>query len=272
MKNYLLQFREETPEWLRNFKAGDSVSFADFMSGRVGYYPGSGNDGNLVAIANKSHCVHAFLYVDYLIKREDLEAELARVNCFNGYHSIGRVEWTEKDLTPNGQHPFKIWRKPRIDPMYFVDRTITPYCFMEVFERNEDKDDSWGAERFAVTFLLADGIATYYQLFCCEYKKSPWLFLLQDHGFGCNYDCFGDGGVLDAVISYNNCYPEYVLCAYNTRIWHGYKMVEDVGPTYGGMHHFERRLYRCQREALEEEKRRRFRNALSNMGLLNPDA
>lgn len=40
-----------------------------------------------------------------------------------------------------------------------------PYCFMEVYERNVDKGDNWGAKRFAVTFLFADGIASYYQLF-----------------------------------------------------------------------------------------------------------
>lgn len=81
---------------------------------------------------------------------------------------------------------------------------------------------------FAVNYLFADGIATYYQIFVKEYSKAPWLFLLQDHGFGCNYDSFGKGGILDEIIFTNHCYPTYVICASNTRIWEGYDKVENV--------------------------------------------
>ena len=71
------------------------------MGGRVGYYPGSGFDGNLVAVANKAHCVHSFLYVDYLVKKEELENMMDK-GSFRGYHSIGRIEWSELDIMPNG--------------------------------------------------------------------------------------------------------------------------------------------------------------------------
>ena len=47
--------------------------------------------------------------------------------------------------------------------------------------------------------------ATYYQLFVREYSKAPWQFCLQDHGFGGNYNRFGKGGILDAIIRKNNC-------------------------------------------------------------------
>ena len=39
---------EEMPQWLRDYKLGDKVSFNDFMASRIGYYPGSGYDGCLV--------------------------------------------------------------------------------------------------------------------------------------------------------------------------------------------------------------------------------
>jgi len=79
-----------------------------------------------------------------------------------------------------------------------------------------------------------------------EYSKAPWVFLLQDHGFGCNYDCFGKGGILDAIIQENHCYPQYVICASNTRIWNGYEQVENVSPVYGGMHQQRRDIYHQQ--------------------------
>ena len=45
-------------------------------------------------------------------------------------------------------------------------------------------------------------LATYYQLFVREYSKAPWLFCLQDHGWGGNYDRFGKDGILEAI-TYN---------------------------------------------------------------------
>ena len=37
MINYLKTYREETPQWLKDYKSGDFVPFSDFMAGRVGY-------------------------------------------------------------------------------------------------------------------------------------------------------------------------------------------------------------------------------------------
>ena len=82
---YLSQLREEILQWLADYRPGGRVSFSDFMSGRVGYYPGSGLDGHLVKVGGMSHSVHCFLYVDYLETREHIVRELA-VNGFRGYH------------------------------------------------------------------------------------------------------------------------------------------------------------------------------------------
>ncbi len=43
--NYLKQYREEEPEWLKGYFQGKQPSFKDIMSSRIGYYPGSGYDG-----------------------------------------------------------------------------------------------------------------------------------------------------------------------------------------------------------------------------------
>lgn len=67
-------------------------------------------------------------------------------------------------------------------------------------------------------FLLADGIKAYEQLFVNQYKKAPWLFLLQDHGFGGNCDMFGRGGALDRTIQKEEDKPEFVICGANTNI------------------------------------------------------
>ena len=228
---YLKDYREEEPEWIGNYLRGEQITFKDIMSSRIGYYPGSGFDGELMKVGNKSHSVHSFIYVDYMLKRKELEDHLAEEDSILGYHPVGQIEWQESDLMPNGQYPLDINIRPLYgEPNRFVRKGETPYCFSVVMERNEDKDDTWGAKHFVVTFLFADGIATYYQLFAKEYAKAPWLFLLQDHGWGGNYDKFGARGLLDRIIQRNHCFPTFVLCAGNTRIWRRYDKIEEVSP------------------------------------------
>ena len=82
MISYLSKFREETPVWLENYLHGEQLSFRDIMSSRVGYYPGSGYDETLMKVGNMSHSVHSFLYVDYLLKREDLGNHIAQKTVF----------------------------------------------------------------------------------------------------------------------------------------------------------------------------------------------
>ena len=241
MVSYLSNFREETPAWIGRYLSGEHISFKDIMSSRVGYYPGSGTDGTLIMVGNQSHSVHSFLYVDYDLGRNELNEQIDNIR---GYHKIGQIEWSEVDLLPNGQYPLdRDLPNPSIDPMFFVNTEEQAYCFSVFFERDNNKDDSWGAEHFVVTFLFADGIATYYQLFVKEYNKAPWLFLLQDHGLGGNYDCFGRGGLLDAIINKSELYPDLVICGANTKIWRDYLKIEMVLPVYGGMHNNRRDLY-----------------------------
>ena len=52
MTDYLKNWREEMPSWLAGYHHGDYVAFNDFMSSRVGYYPGGRFDGCLIETAN----------------------------------------------------------------------------------------------------------------------------------------------------------------------------------------------------------------------------
>lgn len=247
MIEYLKQYKEEIPSWLKNYQKGDKISFITVMDGRIGYYPGSGTDDNLVTVANRAQCVHTFLYVDYIVKKEELVSMLDS-GAFRGYHTIDRIEWSAQDVMFDGPCPIPVNYRLKYDPMHFVDRSVTPYCFTEILERNPEMSEEWGADRFCITFLFADGIATYYQLFIKQLQKAPWMFLLQDHGFGCNYDKFSKGKLLDKLIEGSGIRPEYVICATgpNTSIWDGYRRIAAAKATYGGMHQSERLLYQKQ--------------------------
>jgi hypothetical protein len=195
------------------------------MSSRIGYYPGSGFDGELMKVGNKSHSVHSFIYVDYMLKRKELEDHLAEEGSIRGYHQVGQIEWKESDLMPNGQYPIDFVIRPRHASLNsFVRKEETPYCFSVVMERNEDKDDIWGAKHFVVTFLFADGIATYYQLFEKEYAKAPWLFLLNDGYIGTNFE---------RELQRGHCYPQFVIFADDASRWEGYEKIENTHFIFG---------------------------------------
>lgn len=243
MTQYLRNYREEEPAWIGKYLRGEQITFKDIMSSRVAYYPGSGFDGTLLKVGNMSHSVHSFLYVDYGVSRKKLEDHLAEKNSIRGYHPIGRIEWKGTDLLPNGQPPVNI-KLASTNPYIYVDRNERPYCFSLIMERDEGQDDSRGARHFVITFLFEDGITAYSELFVQEYSKAPWIMLLQDHCLGLNYDSFGRGGILDAIICESHLYPTFVICGDGTRIWKGYKKVKEAQPVYGGMHNNRRDLFK----------------------------
>lgn len=238
---YLSLSREDVPNWLQCYNPGDYVPFSDFMSGRIGFYPGCGSDGQLIKLCNLSHSVHTFLYVDYMLTREDLEELLHGPHSIRGYHIIGKVDYHQKDLLPQGIYPLYTCRDLSFEPTEFTAGT-TPFCTMYVWERDSNKDEIWGAEKIATTFINTDGIATYYQLFVKEYRKAPWIMLLQDHGLGCNYEAFGENSILNEIAVNYDIFPEYILWGVNgTSLWHGYSILGCL-PEKGGMHNTDRRL------------------------------
>ena len=95
----LSRMPEDMPQWLRDYRPGDRVSFADFMSSRTAYYPGSGFDGCLVSTCNRAHCVHCFIQVDYGIAERDLKSEAEQFNA-NEFIPFPRDHYEEGPLNP----------------------------------------------------------------------------------------------------------------------------------------------------------------------------
>lgn len=239
---YLNQYREEIPEWIRNYSPEKKITFRDVMSGRTSYYPGFGRDGSLLEAANRSHAVHSHIHLDYWNKRKE---DIRQVGRIKGYHSIGHIEWKISDILPLGFYRHNNHRSSVRHGSGFISTRRAPHYFTDILERNPEYDDSHGAERMAVTTLCADGIDFYYQLFIRHYNKVAWLFMLQDHGMGGNYDRFGKGGLLDSLLRSNGYFPKFVICenCHGTTIWDYYRKIEGLNPIIGGMHRNVRDLY-----------------------------
>ncbi len=228
LKDYLKQQREEVPSWLKGFKSGDSFSRNDFFSSRVVYYPGSGEDGHPVKLFATAHFAHCFVYVDYGLSQARLESALEDpLNKFLGYKTISRIQISENNLVPAG------W-VPHVE-MHEVNRfrnrlgrvAESPFCFLEILEREEGRDEDHGPARLAILFLGADGIASYDALFCQNTSEGPpFLLVLQDHGFSGNYSPFGKGGLLEKIAKRSQTFPSWLLVGNNTKPWDGFGEVQ----------------------------------------------
>ncbi len=241
MIDYLKMFAEETPDWLKNYNVGDAIDMQEVLNSRILFYPGSGNDGQPIRTFNQSQCVHVFFYVDYGISRQSLENVLES-HGFLGYHRIDRVDISKQQLIPNGWIPAPIEKKK--PPRYwFVEENEVPYCFVDIYERDDNYDDSHGSDRFAVIFLFADAIAAYDAIFCNNRNKPPFILVLQDHGFGGEYDSYGEKGAMKGYADFSQVYPDILLAADHTPVWSDYELAQDVPSVIGGINHNIRRLY-----------------------------
>lgn len=233
---YLKDYREEEPEWIGKYLRGEQITFKDIMSSKVAFYPRYymrlNCDGTLIKVGNKSHSVHSFLYVD-LIKRKELEEQIAKENSFRGYHLVKQIEWQESDIMPSGQH--HILRPiPKIQEI--------PYCFSIIMERDENKDDTWGAEYFIVTFFFGNSMEVYNKLFGKDYLKTPWLFLVNESD---------RRGFFERSIQKRHSYPQFVIFDEifdrGANIWRGYEKV-NVSPV---SNEYMRSLYLYSYNAVE---------------------
>ncbi len=240
---YLSNTPEAMPSWLGAFQPGDAFDRQQFFSHRVVYYPGSGLDGHPVKLFGSTHSAHSFVYVDYGQTQSELEEQLGhRLDGFRGYHTLARINLTEADLVRDG------WVSsvdPRLLPpdLYLLYTTFarnfsSPFGFLEILERNMDRNENYGPVRLAILFLGADGFAAYEALFCNrrsrQIRHDLFAITLQDHGFGGNYAQFGGGdyavgsNLLEHIARHGNVLPQFLLVGDNTVPWQGFERVRDV--------------------------------------------
>ena len=227
-KEYLEQYREDVPEWLKAYQPGTSRPFADFLKSRIVYYPGSGIDGDPVEVFGASHSAHCFIYADCWLSKDELTKEL-HAHGFRGYNILDEVSFSEREVMSAIS-----WRKHFLSEEDLRARGTAerrgvnppePYALLVILERKASFDDEHGPERLAILFLGADGIASYEAVFANGNASQLFGFLLQDHGFGGNYDRFGRGGLLEKIMNASKVYPHFILTSHDS-LYDGYARVE----------------------------------------------
>ncbi len=257
-KEYLEQYREDIPEWLREFQPGKSRPLVDLIKSRIVYYPGSGIDGDPVEVFGASHSAHCFVYADYLLPKDELTKEL-HAHGFRGYNILDEVSFSKSEVTSaiSWRRHFLSEEDLRTAAKGTAEmRSCThpePYALMVVLERKLNFGDDHGPDRLAMLFLGADGIATYEAIFANGNVPQFFGFLLQDHGFGGNYDRFGRGGLLEKIMNASKVYPHFILTEYDSP-YDGYAKVEWAAPAGSrGRSLFYKEDMGCQPPKDEEE-------------------
>ena len=97
-----------------------------------------------------------------------------------------------------------------------------------------------GCKRLAILFLCKDAIASYEAIFSNPTINPPYILVIQDHGFGGNYDCFGQNGLLHRIAKSIQIFPSFILNG--SKVWDGYRLLSDE-IVYGGMHRNARQLF-----------------------------
>ena len=241
-KEYLKGYAEEMPSWLKAYRKGQPKPLSEFLQSRIVYYPGDRTDWHPLEVFGGSHSAHCFVYADYWLSEGELRSEL-QDRGIDGYEILDEVSFSESEVmgaippnysrflspeelrqTAEGTHNFREYNHP------------DPYTLLIILERKSGYGDGHGPERLAILYLGADGIATYAAMFAGG--NAPRLFglLLQDHGWGGNYDRFGRGGLLEKIIECSRVSPGFVLAG-SDEVYDQYEKV--FGLDYSGSRNWE---------------------------------
>ncbi len=245
LRSHLRSLAEPIPSWLERFEPGQPFPRQQFFDSRVVYYPGSELDGQPVDLFGSTHCAHCFVYADYGVDQQRLEHALCNPReRFSGYHHFACVQLKPADLAPNGWRPHVDRSEARDIPAGFAPVRQSPFAFLQVLERDHDLTDAHGPSRLAILFIGGDGIASFDALFAQQNgHAAPFAVVLQDHGFGGNYDSFGGGGLMERIAQRTHVQPHFLLVADNTRPWLGFEPVPGLESECGGMHRTPRTLF-----------------------------
>jgi hypothetical protein len=156
------------------------------------YYPGSGIDGT--PIRNWSLGVNSFVYVDMSWSQASYLKALSDQPVY-GYQIAAQREIRQHELTPNGYNttiPASLSQQEyeiamRINKAGLEDA----FALWSVFERDSDRNDSFGPERFSLLHIRAEGVAAYEALYVANGCLPKILaFIRPGLAFGGNYGAF----------------------------------------------------------------------------------
>lgn len=212
--------RRTVPLWLAQLNPGalETMNFPlQAILEHSLYYPAAEFDGRPVQFLGGF--IHSFIYVDYGVQATAVDAAALKPG-FLGYHMAGSKSLEERDFTPLGWAPRvpPQYRNlmPTFDTMQAEGLVRSPFANWYIFDRDGDRGEDHGPQRFSLVYLCADGVATYQALYWQNQSAPEVLTIIQPgHGCGGNYTNFEEpkGFFAWTVLQGNGPHvPRYLVC------------------------------------------------------------
>ena len=204
------------------------------------YYPSSGFDGGIVKDCNtkaRDLNIQSFIYCDYATGNEAFDK---MQNTFVGYQVFESKTVKQEELTPTGWRPQLPPNFNKNEYLQYKEDWKKPFANWTVYEREADKTELHGPERFSVLYIGGEGIATFQALYW-THKISPKAIAIIQPGtaFGLNWTNFSNkDGHLAWVINNNPAgQPQYIYYGgygknYTDLDWQNYTEIRLISPYY----------------------------------------
>jgi hypothetical protein len=218
----------------------------EMLQSSVVFYPGAGTDGQPLRLFSSAHSAHAYIHVDYTVKRNELVRLLSDSSgeLVRGYKALFVIEGGEKDFFTNG------WLDLR-DTYSDIDLFQAPelqWGVWAVLEREPQHDNDFGPKRILFCHLCCDAISAFASLWYKingKRRTFPYAVVVEDSGFASNWAVFGsEKSQLFKIATRHAALPNWLLVAVgrSAKPWPGYaRASEETEP--GGKDKAERALF-----------------------------
>jgi hypothetical protein len=188
------------------------------LGGSVLYYPGAGTDWEpILTFAPNSH-IDTFVFVDYMKTKDSVMKSLKDHSAWEilevedlSPQDFGKKDW--KEFWASNQRLGNIERVAG----YYLESKESNNLFACKFrlrlKSNKEVD---------LYYIHADGIETFKVLY--EHGWKIRVLLVQEHGWGGNWDRFGEGGALEYYNFRLKPVP-YIYFSFNSRAYEGYEQI-----------------------------------------------
>ncbi|MEN9905165.1 MAG: hypothetical protein RLZZ555_1730 [Pseudomonadota bacterium] len=201
------------------------------------YYPGAGMDYGPLQYFALNHDLAVAVYVDYLVKPEWIRSMLRSVSSIEpelhriAPKDLGCHRWA--DFWPEDENS-RMFAKPT--------RAFGLQCDLQIHPGRSTR----------LIYLATEGHQTYRNLLGTALQ--PDLVVLQDHGFGGNWRDFGGESPMYRMAQAAGALPPLLFSAgENTRVWPGYRAIDEPILLAGQAHHYRRTLYQLRDANPESE-------------------
>ena len=228
---------EPLPVWLAS-KSPPNFDRETFFGSRTVYYPGSYDDWHPVKFCSISHSAHCFIYVDQEFSCKTIPSKILkdRKHGLKGY-AITHDERISTDALRLGGWTRSVTADEGGDAPCYRNGLEEPFLWFVALDRQGDGEGG-GPQRLAILFIGGDGFASYDALYCqTDGTLPPFLAVIQDHGFGGNFDSFGQHGLLERIARKSSVLPKYLLVAKNSKPWGGYSDTQATAEPGGSAAH-----------------------------------